>query len=352
MQDRTVDEVLAHYPGLGSVTVEPFGSGLINQTYKVTGADGSVFVLQEVNKIFDPRIHDNIALVTRRLSRAGLVTPRLLETRGGSKWVEIGDEPRVFRLMTYIDGVSFDVAQSLEQVWSAGRLIGRFHLALDGFEEQIRVLRLGVHDTAAHLARLEEAVEIGREHRLYGEVVELATAIGRGVEDLPPLPKMPRRVCHGDLKLNNILFEGAEPPERDRALALIDLDTIAPMELAYELGDAWRSWCNTAGEDQSSGRFDLDIFTASLEGYAEGLGRRLSDDEVRALLHGVEWVSLELAARFAADAIFECYFGYDHSRFDRPGEHNLLRARGQWSLHQAILATRREREAALFRLRG
>jgi hypothetical protein len=92
---------------------------------------------------------------------------------------------------------------------------------------------------------------------------------------------------------------------------------------------------------------DLEIMGASLRGYAAGLGRDLSADERRALLLGVEWVSLELAARFAADALFETYFGWDAARYPGRGEHNLLRARGQWSLHQALLATRDQRSAML-----
>ncbi|MBL8945157.1 MAG: hypothetical protein JNK45_18470, partial [Myxococcales bacterium] len=57
--------------------------------------------------------------------------------------------------------------------------------------------------------------------------------------------------------------------------------------------------------------------------------------------------TLELAARFAADALRERYFGWDASRFPARGEHNLVRAKGQWSLHAQVLATRAQRLAAL-----
>jgi len=92
---------------------------------------------------------------------------------------------------------------------------------------------------------------------------------------------------------------------------------------------------------------DLDIMGASLDGYLQGLGRALTGDERGALLLGVEWVSLELAARFAADALAESYFGWDAARFAGRGEHNLVRARGQWSLHQALVAARDARAAML-----
>ena len=64
----------------------------------------------------------------------------------------------------------------------------------------------------------------------------------------------------------------------------------------------------------------------------------------RALVLGVEWVSLELAARFAADALLESYFGWDARRFPGRGEHNLVRAQGQLSLHTALVAARPARE--------
>src|SRR6185503_10867856 len=158
-------------------------------------------------------------------------------------------------------------------------------------------MRVGVHDTPRHLARLEEAVAVHAGHRLIAEVRPLARAILDGAGALPPLPALPARICHGDLKFNNILFAGREPPDDARAICLIDLDTVGPLSLAFELGDAWRSWCNRAGEDDVNAVLDLEILGASLRGYIAGLGRALSDDERRALLLGVEWVSLELAAR-------------------------------------------------------
>jgi Ser/Thr protein kinase RdoA (MazF antagonist) len=161
------------------------------------------------------------------------------------------------------------------------------------------------------------------------------------------LPALPNRVCHGDLKLNNILFAGATSPACEQALCLIDLDTVGPMALAHELGDAWRSWCNRSPEDVQAARFDLEIFRASFKGYRDGLGRALDADERRACLHGVEWISLELAMRFAADALRESYFGWSAERYPGRGEHNLARAQGQWALHQAVCATREERARIL-----
>ena len=341
-------EVLPHYAGWEGATVARIGSGLINRSYLVERDVGGPAraVLQAVSAIFPPEIHDNIAAVTERLAAAGLTTPRLLPTRAGRGYLTTAGGG-VWRMLSHVDGVSFDVVGSAAQARAAGELVGRFHAAVAGMEHAFVGMRVGVHDTPRHLARLDEAVATHARHRLIGEVRPLAEAIRTGAAALPSLPALPPFIGHGDLKFNNILFAGRAPPADTRAICLIDLDTVGPQSLAFELGDAWRSWCNRAGEDDVNAVLDLEIMRASLQGYAAGLGRDLAADERRALLLGVEWVSLELAARFAADALFESYFGWDAARFAGRGEHNLVRARGQWSLHEALRASRAERERML-----
>jgi Ser/Thr protein kinase RdoA (MazF antagonist) len=335
--------VLGHYPGWDGAAVTRLAGGLINQTFLLVRGDERV-VLQRVSPVFSPRIHENIAAVTARLEAEGVATPRLVPTREGRMFVDAGAEG-VWRMLTHVEGVSFDAVTSARQTRAAGVLIARFHRAVDGLDHQFVGLRANVHDTRAHLTKLAEAVAAQGAHRLAADVGPLAREIAAAAAALPPLPALAPRVCHGDLKFNNILFADHEPPASERAVCLIDLDTVGPLSLAYELGDAWRSWCNPAGENVTEALLDLEIMRASIEGYREGWGGGLDAETRRGLLLGVEWVSLELAARFAADALLETYFGWDAQRFAGRGEHNLLRARGQWSLHQKLVASRGEREA-------
>jgi Ser/Thr protein kinase RdoA (MazF antagonist) len=309
-------------------------------------------VLQRVSPLFSPRIHENIQAVTRRLDEAGVRTPRLVPAGDGSPFVEDPQGGGVWRMLTHVEGVAFDVVSDARQARSASELIARFHRAVDGLQHQFVGLRSGVHDTPVHLERLRGATASHGTHRLAREVGELARDIGAAAAALPPLPALPARVCHGDLKFSNILFADHEPPASERAVCLIDLDTVGPLSLSFELGDAWRSWCNRAGEDRTEALLDLEIMRASVEGYRAGWDKALDAETRRGLLLGVEWVSLELAARFAADALLESYFGWDARRFPARGEHNLLRARGQWSLHAALVASRAEREEILARTLG
>ena len=340
------DQVLPHFPGWEHAIVSPLGSGLINQTLLLTVREHRA-VLQRLSAIFPPVINENIAAVTMALSAAGLATPHLLPTRDGRLCLDLGQQDGVWRLQTFMAGAFFDKVQDPAQAQSAGGLVARFHRAVEGVDHTFRGLREGVHDTAKHLARLREGLALHGGHRLLAHVGPLAEVILKRARDLAPLPDLPPRLCHGDLKLNNILFAGPRPPDSNQAVCLIDLDTVGPLPLAYELGDAWRSWCNLSGEDDSVARIDLNVFRASFTGYASNIGRRLSEDERHALLGGVEWISLELASRFASDALFENYFGWDAKRFATRGDHNLLRARGQLALHEAFVASRSERTAIL-----
>ena len=340
------NQVLGHFPDWEDAAVAPLGKGLINQTFLLTAPTGRA-VLQCMAPIFSPVINENIAAVTSALAAAGLPTPRLLRTRDRRLWLDLDDKNGVWRLQTFVPGTSFDKVQSPAQAHNAGALVARFHRALEGLAHDFRGLREGVHDTAKHLARLREALSVHKDHRLMARVEPVAEAILTRAQELDPLPVLAPRLCHGDLKLNNILFAGKLPPASEQAMCLIDLDTVGPMSLAYELGDAWRSWCNVSGEDDTVARINMAVFRASFAGYASGIGRELSEAERRALLLGVEWISLELASRFAADALFESYFGWNAKRFPSRGEHNLVRGRGQLALHETFVATRGERAAIL-----
>ena len=55
-----------------------------------------------------------------------------------------------------------------------------------------------------------------------------------------------------------------------KAVGLIDLDTVKPGLIHYDIGDCIRSCCNAAGEettDLESVGFDLNLCEAMLEGY-------------------------------------------------------------------------------------
>src|SRR5262249_43438144 len=168
------------------------------------------------------------------------------------------------------------------------------------------------------------------------EAVDLGREIVGAVRGLPALPAIPRRHCHGDLKISNLLF--AAPPVR--GVCLVDLDTLGLSTMAFELGDAMRSWCNPHGEDAGRVAFDLATFAAAIRGFRAVADALVSDDEKVAIVVGLETVCLELAARFTVDVFRDEYFGWDPARFASRRAHNLVRGHGQLALGRAVRAVR------------
>lgn len=333
-----VAQVLQNY-GLEEAHVERIEEGLINDTFKVEASKSDFpqrYVLQRLNPIFSPKIHEDIEAVTLHLKSKGVATPSLVRTTAGALWVEREDPfAGVWRLLTFVEGQTFSKLTSPSMAQAAGRLLGRFHCAVGDLNRAFENARLGVHDTEAHLHKLRQALQSHRTHPRYAMVGPLAQEILEIATSRPEIPKTEDRVVHGDPKVSNLIFSS----ESD-ALCLVDLDTLARMPLALELGDAFRSWCNPEGEDAQIVRFDLELFQAAIQGYAAGAQGALSDLEVKGIVPGTETIIIELAARFCADALLETYFGWNPKRFKTRGEHNERRARAQLELARSLIAQR------------
>jgi len=327
--------VLSAY-GLAGAKVEPIKAGWINQTWRVTSKAGEPHVLQKVNPMFPTAVHADIEAVTAHLEARGVLTPRLVPARKGGLFVQADDA--VWRLLTHIDGETRLLVTDTPAAHEAGRMLARFHAALEDFEYHFQFRRAGVHDTPRHLKRLRDALAARKEHPRYASVAPLANDIVQAATQLPKLPPLPRRKVHGDPKISNVLFARGS----HKALCLVDLDTLSDMPLPLEIGDALRSWCNIAGEDTRESDFSASIFEAAIEGYAEEAMPSISALEIRAIVPATFTIGLELAARFCADALFEDFFGWIPERFSSHSEHSEVRAAGQLA---AALSLRRQSTA-------
>jgi Ser/Thr protein kinase RdoA (MazF antagonist) len=329
----------------GAIALRSLSGGLLHQSFHVR-AGAVEYVLQRVSDVFAPAIHANIDAVTRHLASKGLRVARLRPTRAGELSADLGPLGR-WRLMEHLGGVSFDEVQSVAQARSAGALVGRFHAALADFTAPLAPMGIPYRDTPLYLAALRRALEIHADHRLHAPMADLARRVFEAFEAMGRPAAVRERVIHGDLKLSNLLFEGEAPPGRDCAFALVDFDTLMRGALWMELGDAWRSWCNAAGEDSTRPQFDLEVFGASCLGFAEGHGSPLDPAERGSLETAPERIMLELCARFVTDALEERYFGWDPGQFATRGDHNATRAEGQWRLYEATRSTRARRRELL-----
>jgi len=309
----------------------PLHGGLINATFVVREGGVPIAVLQRLHAIFGADVNLDLDAVTTHLAARGMTTPRLVRTLDGRPCLEHGG---VWRATTFVEGDS--VAAVPDPSWAAagGELVGRFHRAVADLAYDYRFTRAGVHDTAGHLARLRDHVDAGGEM----EGTELAREVLAAAVALPELVAQPLRHVHGDLKISNLLF--ARDPVR--GIALVDLDTLAKGTLAFELGDAMRSWCNPHGEDAGRIALDLPIFAAAIAGFRGVADPIVTEAERASIAVGLETVCVELAARFTIDVFEDRYFGWDPARFASRRAHNLVRARGQLALAHAVRAARGE----------
>jgi len=191
--------------------ITPLGRGLVNQTYLIRRG-GTRFVLQRLNPVFSAAVNKQHRCGHRRLAELGMETPRLVPTRDGGLSVDMGNEAGLWRLQTYVDGVVLRRGDQPGPGARCGFFGGAFPSRARRARPRIRRHALGAStippSTWPGCAR--RWLSTGT-NRLYREVDALAADLLAAVDDLPPLPSLPLRVCHGDLKLNN------NPVCRDRS---------------------------------------------------------------------------------------------------------------------------------------
>lgn len=319
--------------GWADATATPIEVGLINATFRIGSRDGPIAVLQRLHPVFDPEVNLGIDAVTSHLVGKGVQTPTLLRTESGEPWFQSDDW--CWRALSWVEGVTVEKVPGPAWAEAAGEVCGRFHAALSDLNHDFAFVRTGVHDTASHLARLRTvmAAPADESQEWLAEAAALGAEILGAADGLQRLSALPTRVCHGDLKISNIMFDEGPPP---RGLCLVDLDTVGMMMMAHELGDALRSWCNRAGESSPNPEFDLELLAAAVKGYKIGSGSLLSVDEWQSIATGVETICVELAARFCSDVFVDEYFGWDATRYSCRRDHNLVRAKNQLGLSRSV----------------
>jgi Ser/Thr protein kinase RdoA (MazF antagonist) len=326
----TVSSKVLECWNLQAPRAEPLGAGLINETYLVTDGEDERFVLQGLNPVFAPQVNLDIDKLTRHLELGGRATQRLVATRDNTMWAEV--DGRAWRMSTYVQGVCLDMLETEAQAAAAGALLGGFHASVRDLEIELHTERLGVHDTNRHLRALETALHEHREHRFITEIEALSRMIFAEADKLPELPELPDRLVHGDPKISNLVFDEMT----GHGICMIDLDTLTHMPLPLEMGDAFRSWCNPRGEDTERSQFRLDLFAAAIRGYAEATSDFVLEPEWRSFVIATRTITVELAARFATDALNESYFRWKPELFPDHSTHNQVRAAGQLELHRSI----------------
>ena len=143
--------------------------------------------------------------------------------------------------------------------------------------------------------------------------------------------KLPLRVTHNDTKINNVLFDD----ETDRAIVVIDLDTVMPGLVGHDFGDAIRFAANYVEEDSPETEragVNMAVFRAFTEGFLKQTASTLTEREIDTLALSCFALACELATRFLGDYLL----GDPYFKIDYP-EHNLVRTRCQIALARDML---------------
>ena len=336
-------EIVSKFEIKGNVTdIRPMGTGLINDSY-VVATDGGDYVLQRINHhVFKnvDLLQDNIEKVTRHIRRK-------LEERGEPdvdrkvlSFVGCGDKTYYFdgesywRVMVYIrDSVTHE-SVTPDYAYCAGKTFGEFQYMLSDMDETLGETIPDFHNMEFRLRQLREAVAADRVGRCAGvrDIIDAFLSYADEMclaERLYREGKLPKRICHCDTKVNNMLFD------RDgNVLCVIDLDTVMPSFVFSDYGDFLRSAANTGLEDDpnlDNVSFNMEVFKAFTKGYLESASRFLTDMERDNLHYAAALFPYMNGVRFLAD-----YLDGDNYYKTQYSEHNLVRTRSQFKLFESV----------------
>lgn len=328
---------------------EPFGSGHIHDTFRVETAEKEKddYILQRLNnRIFKniPELQNNIERVTVHLKNKLAAIPgsdikreclSLIPAKDGKSWIT--DKSGSFwRMYIFIsDHRSYNIVDNPSKAFEGGKAIGRFQAMLadlpgDPLYETIPFF----HDIERRLETFKGTVKEDPAGRVASVGNEIDFVLRRADEmkiilRLGKEGKIPVRITHNDTKFNNILLD-----ENDKALCVIDLDTVMPGYIHYDFGDAIRTAANIAAEDEkelSKVKMDITLFEAYASGYLSETRDTLNTVEKDYLAFAPRLITYTIAVRFLTDYIDgDHYFKIHHKN------HNLQRARAQFRLVESM----------------
>ena len=334
--------------------IQPFGSGHINDSFKITTVEDSCpnYLVQRINHNVFPDVDglmQNILDVTNHLKNElskpanSQIDQLVLEpifAHSGKIFIE---QEGYWRVYVFLDDLkSYDQAQSEDQLYEGAKSFGYFLKLLDDFpKENLNITIKDFHNIKSRLEAFstvstQEGVEI-----LTNQVSEEIEYIYKVADEMCTIQllleagELPLRVTHNDTKFNNVLLD-----ENDKGKCVIDLDTVMPGVVHYDFGDGIRSGASIASEDEQDLQLielDIDRFKAFAEGYLDSTRECLTTTEIETLARSSALFPFLMGVRFLTDYLDgNNYYKITYS------DHNLVRARAQ--LHLSKLALDRMKE--------
>ena len=315
--------------------LSPLGNGLINDTFLVSTAS-SPFVLQRINRSVFPapeQIMDNLVQLSWHLEQkpSKLKIPALIKTTGKQDFYRDaqGDYWRALEFIGHSE--SLETITHIDQARQTGFALGHFHRLVSDLDPALLHDTLpGFHIAPGYLSRYHQIVMQSRvqsdpESRYCAAFIAGYQHLADELETAKQQGLLALRVIHGDPKLNNFLFDR----RNQKIVSIIDLDTVKPGLVHYDIGDCLRSCCHNLATNE----FDLKLCAALLGSYLSEADAFFSDPDYRYVYAAIRLIPFELGLRFYTDYLE----GNRYFKVTEPGQ-NLQRAAGQFRLCESIMA--------------
>ena len=334
----TLQNVLSGYDIPDSM-IEPHGSGLINNTWKVSNGDDQ-YILQRINthvfkqpQNIEHNIHELSGYLKKNQPGYLFVAP--VTTKSGNDMVE--HQEGYFRLFPFIkNSYTIDVVTTPEQAFEAARQFGMFTKMLADFPvSSLKITIPDFHNLTLRMQQFEEACKNGNKERINKsiEIIEFIREhddIVKTFESIQTDKNFKLLVTHHDTKISNVLF-----CKDEKGLCVIDLDTVMPGYFIIDVGDMMRTYLSPVSEeakDVEKIEIREDFFQAIVEGYLQQMSTELSDAELKRFVYAGKFMIYMQAVRFLTDYLNnDKYYGAAYE------DQNYVRANNQATLLQRLL---------------
>jgi hypothetical protein len=330
-------------------------SGHINDTYLIETSSKAKYVLQRINHLVFkkvPGLVSNKVNVSKHLLNKLKHLSEVELKRRVLSFVstEYGDyyykdsNGNYWNMMIYIgDSRTFETVDNEEIAYEGGKLFGQFLNLTSDFEAtKLEEVIPNFHNMSFRYAQFEDALLVASAQRLnqaksYIKLVGDLKEEMLIIQNLKDAGEIKLRVTHNDTKISNALFD-----LNNKGLCVIDTDTVMPGIVHYDFGDAIRTICNTAAEDEKNldlVNFNLVFYKAYVKGFLKEMKSALSPIEIKYLPLGAKTMIFIMAIRFLTDFLNgDIYYKTDYP------EHNLNRAKNQFKLIESFSEKFREME--------
>lgn len=322
-------------------------SGHINDTFLVKSEGNKNYILQRINhNIFKdiPGLMNNKVLTGNHIKSKFPNIPEeelnqkvlsFVKTKNSDLYY-FKKDGNYWNVMVFINNsVTHEVVKDKEIAYEGGKLLGEFlNFTSDFNSNQLIDVIPNFHDMSFRFKQYRSAIQSASKERLikaakYTKLVANLKEEMHILQNLKESGEIPTRVTHNDTKISNSLFD-----KNSKGICMIDTDTVMPGIIHYDFGDAIRTICNTAVEDEkdlSKVEFNLEYYKAYEKGFLEQTKGSLSATELKYLPLAAKTMIFIMALRFLTD-----YLNDDVYYKTNYPEHNLERAKNQFKLIESF----------------